>query len=1464
MTHKYPNGREDTSSGRSTEFLSKGFEILVDQLHADVVENESNVHFDAVIIGSGYGGSVAAVELSKSIIQSTGVAAKVCVLERGKERLPGSFPDSISTIPNDFRLYRNNLTDPETNLPSVQGNKSGLFDIRIGDGTATLLANGLGGGSLINAGVMLEPSKSLLSEKEWPKNIAKDPMLNELFNEAKFMLGSLTNSDGEKPENNTIERANRQYEKFNALKSLAPSEYTVESVPITVKLSESDSDQAVKTDNCISCGDCFSGCNYNAKKSLDTNLLAQAAINGVSIYCSATVLDFEKLNNDTWQLNVIHTDDRQQRRIKKTMTIRCSKLIVAAGTLGSTELLMRSEKKSNGSLTFSSHLGQRFSGNGDMLANITNRTHRVNSIASEYQSPAKRTVGPTITGMIDLRGTECGEVAIQELAVPAVLHRLISEAAAFTQTIDAITRPDKAKQKYSDDFCTLAPCGPLGKEDEPNRGEGLNWNDGSETDHISVLALMGIDNKFGQLQLPTIAEEGNTSYESIPQGAINITFGSQKNDLTDTKQGSIDEGLDSTDASNTDKTVANESFYQKNMSLLKDMVGKTDKTAWVHANPLWKPLGTSLEKLFKVSLPGTHITVHPLGGCSMGENSLQGVVNEYGQVFDHAADDHTVLHNGLVVLDGSILPSPAGINPALTITTLSLRAIRHLKNSWQWPDSTGTDNTSFQKPIVRPYFQKKDPYAPINKRPTSIELVERLVGVMTFDLNHGLKKYVVELRLRSEPFNINEFTRFKKRAIPLLENSSHDLSFLLPERSYIRIFDLEDWNKHHDSKSIFQDRKSNEHWAIDKRKLHDRYDDFLNNLALFSAPLSGQITMLEETPIGYHKRLFYGVSAWIINRGIKDIWQSFVLEVSDDKEKGFTTTIKWYFATTINKLSAIAFYFKPETIAAFSNSGRERRLNYELTIGEAIGKRGATHASANGNLIDPSLLTGKFISGYKSFKYLRGSNPWRQLMDVSITNFPIQKKGTKANLSVDPEFFSRMKVPLLHIVDEDNAVDGYADLLTLYLHTFRIFLLQQLWTLRKPDTAPQSKFIHASGKQQEDKTAENRLPPVLNTEITGKRYPLDLNENNIYFSHKPPIEAFLTRYNTSQSSSLPPIICIHGYSASGTTFAHHTLYGGIGKKGGLAIYLANNNRDVWVLDMRSSCAAAGRNSPWTFEDMAFTDIPKAISKVCEVTGHEQVDIVAHCMGAVMFSMAMLGPGDSKSTISERQDSSDYKTISPYVRNIALSQAGPYLQFTAANTLRAYFLSYFRKLLPVKGYEFNPREPNSPDSVIFDRLLNTLPYPDTTEFKRENPIFRNAYWVRARHRMDALYGRTFSLKNISRTTLKHIDDFFGPFSFHTLEQTLWISNRKQMSGWAGHGYHMKQHNFVENWQQQTLWIHGRENGLIDPKSPTLMALLCDEQGLSNFSFEIIDDMGHQDCLIGKQCERPYRLILEHLT
>src|SRR5262245_39443834 len=132
-------------------WLSEGAEILTQELAANPQP------FEAVVIGSGYGGAVAALRLAQA-------GYRVAVLERGEEMLPGEFPNDLSRLPGHVRIER-------ADRAGVTGSRSGLFDIRLHGKVTTLVGNALGGGSQINANVALRADPELLREERWPAEL---------------------------------------------------------------------------------------------------------------------------------------------------------------------------------------------------------------------------------------------------------------------------------------------------------------------------------------------------------------------------------------------------------------------------------------------------------------------------------------------------------------------------------------------------------------------------------------------------------------------------------------------------------------------------------------------------------------------------------------------------------------------------------------------------------------------------------------------------------------------------------------------------------------------------------------------------------------------------------------------------------------------------------------------------------------------------------------------------------------------------------------------------------------------------------------------------------------------------------------------------------------------------------------------------------------------------------------------
>ena len=115
-------------------------------------------HYDAVVVGSGYGASIAASRLARA-------GQRVCVLERGREFQPGEYPDTTVEAAAQFQM---------DNEHGHFGSKTGLFDFRANKDIGVFLGCGLGGTSLVNAGVVLPAEPRVLADPVWPQALRDD------------------------------------------------------------------------------------------------------------------------------------------------------------------------------------------------------------------------------------------------------------------------------------------------------------------------------------------------------------------------------------------------------------------------------------------------------------------------------------------------------------------------------------------------------------------------------------------------------------------------------------------------------------------------------------------------------------------------------------------------------------------------------------------------------------------------------------------------------------------------------------------------------------------------------------------------------------------------------------------------------------------------------------------------------------------------------------------------------------------------------------------------------------------------------------------------------------------------------------------------------------------------------------------------------------------------------------------
>ena len=502
---------QSASTKRTTSWLSRGLEALVEDrcLEDTGALPPKEDHFDIVIVGSGYGGAVAAAELS-GCKDANGERLAICVLERGEEYLAGSFPSRMADLAGQVRFAT-------AQAKRQRGVFDGLFDLRCSADAVALVACGLGGGSLINAGVMEMPIEQVFKEARWP---------HEIRAEAKTIIdaGSRLRDSwlGAVPIERNLDRS--LLAKARALHCLNGGE-KYSHTKVTISDQGGANSAGVSLSPCVRCGDCATGCNHNAKNSLDLNLLRLAARAGTRIVTGATVLGIKSLDYGSggWLLYVNHTDRHLRDRQLKPFVIRSRRVILAAGTFGTTEILMRSR-----TLNLSREIGRKFSANGDMLVMAYGVGRQVNAVADETQdfSNGARKIGRTITAMIDLRkGDPKQDVVIQDLAIPGPLRRIFEES---TTSFDVLNR-------LADGDFSTHDGNPLRPDDAAVNRESIG--------RTLIMAMIGRDDADGRLSFGarTLAENADGLLTvSWPELRLDSRFEAQHERLASLLDGKIE------------------------------------------------------------------------------------------------------------------------------------------------------------------------------------------------------------------------------------------------------------------------------------------------------------------------------------------------------------------------------------------------------------------------------------------------------------------------------------------------------------------------------------------------------------------------------------------------------------------------------------------------------------------------------------------------------------------------------------------------------------------------------------------------------------------------------------------------------------------------------------------------------------------------------------------------------------
>jgi choline dehydrogenase-like flavoprotein len=371
--------------------------------------------YDTVVIGSGYGGGVAASRMARA-------GQSVCLLERGKERWPGEYPSGFLDAMKQLHVSGNFAPGFLKGMMVEGGDPTGMYHLICGKGQNAFVGNGLGGTSLLNANVFIEADDKTMEMDCWPEELRKPGALDPYYKRAAKVLEP-EEYPRDWPDLPKLTMLERQAD------ALGWSE-DFKRVRQTTRFMGGPNSTGVEMYPSALTGMDSTGVNDGSKSSTLVNYLSDAWNWGAELFCESEVRYIKEHPDPEIGGYLVffawHGSKRgafQEHLYEDLMWVHAKKAVfLGAGAIGTTEILLRSKKLG---LPMSDRVGTGMSGNGDILAFGYNTDTEVNAIGRAYPSPYNP-VGPTITGVIDRRDQEnpLDGFVIQEGAVPKALAPL--------------------------------------------------------------------------------------------------------------------------------------------------------------------------------------------------------------------------------------------------------------------------------------------------------------------------------------------------------------------------------------------------------------------------------------------------------------------------------------------------------------------------------------------------------------------------------------------------------------------------------------------------------------------------------------------------------------------------------------------------------------------------------------------------------------------------------------------------------------------------------------------------------------------------------------------------------------------------------------------------------------------------------------------------------------------------------